>query len=110
MRPSQALRSGGGGDTPLGKYNHYIGDWGSMGPKIQSQRGIISYGIAPNRQNPFAHAGHDAIFNSWRRVSRQVLYWAPTAVAGYFIMSWAFERNHYLNSKAGRAETAANEE
>ncbi|EPE05682.1 cytochrome b-c1 complex subunit 8 [Ophiostoma piceae UAMH 11346] len=80
------------------------------GPKTQKQRGIITFGIAPNRQNPFAHAGHDAIFNTWRRFSRQVLYWAPGFIAGYYAINWAKHRNHYLNSKAGRAETAEHEE
>ncbi|CAK7209366.1 Cytochrome b-c1 complex subunit 8, mitochondrial [Sporothrix eucalyptigena] len=73
-----------------------------MGPATQKQRGIVSFGIAPNRQNPFAGAGHDAIFNSWRRFSRQVLYWAPAFIGGYYIMQWATERNHFLNSKHGR--------
>ncbi|CAK7219110.1 Cytochrome b-c1 complex subunit 8, mitochondrial [Sporothrix bragantina] len=121
MRPSQMLRSGGGGDTPLGKYGQYgiplletlsrsplrrttpyIGNWGGLGPATQKQRGIVSFGIAPNRQNPFAGAGHDAVFNTWRRFSRQVLYWAPPFIAGYYIMQWATERNHFLNSKHGR--------
>lgn len=56
------------------------------------QRGIISYGIAPNRQNPLAGAAHDAIFNTWRRFRNQVLYWAPPMIAGYYIMNWAIER------------------
>lgn len=56
------------------------------------QKGIISYGIAPNRQYPFAGAFHDAIFNTWRRFSSQVLYWAPPMVAGYYIMNWAIKR------------------
>ena len=62
------------------------------GPKTQMQRGIITFGIAPNRQNPFAHAGHDAIFNTWRRFSRQVLYWAPGFIAGYYAINWAKHR------------------
>lgn len=56
------------------------------------QRGIISYGIAPNRQKPLAGAFHDAIFNTWRRFSSQVLYWAPPMIAGYYIMNWAVQR------------------
>ena len=64
----------------------------TIGPATQKQRGIVSFGIAPNRQNPFAGAGHDAIFNTWRRFSRQVLYWAPPFIAGYYIVQWATER------------------
>jgi ubiquinol-cytochrome c reductase subunit 8 len=90
----------------------------------------LVYGISPNRQNPFAGAAHDAVFNTWRRFYSQVFYWAPAAVAGYYIMNWAIERyvvppwtngglqclltwddsNHYLNSKQGRLEFGADAE
>jgi ubiquinol-cytochrome c reductase subunit 8 len=56
------------------------------------QKGIVSYGIAPNRQHPLAGAAHDAIFNTWRRFSAQVLYWAPPMIAGYYLINWAVER------------------
>jgi hypothetical protein len=60
------------------------------------QKGIISYGVAPNRQYPLAGAAHDAVFNTFRRFSAQVLYWAPPMVAGYYIMNWAVERYDLL--------------
>ena len=56
------------------------------------QKGIVTYGVAPNRQKPLAGAMHDAIFNTWRRFSSQVLYFAPPMIAGYYLMSWAIER------------------
>ena len=56
------------------------------------QKGIITYGISSNRQNPFAGAIHDAIFNTWRRFSGQVLFVAPPFVAAYYIMDWAIHR------------------
>lgn len=56
------------------------------------QKGIVSYGIANNRQNPLAGTFHDAIFNTWRRFYGQVFYWAPPVVAAYYIMNWAIER------------------
>ena len=56
------------------------------------QKGIISYGVAPNRQDPLAGVAHDAFFNTWRRFSAQVLYWAPPMIAGYYIVNWAVER------------------
>ncbi|KAK4191531.1 cytochrome b-c1 complex subunit 8 [Podospora australis] len=105
MKPTQ-VRLGGGGSTP-GKHGVFLGGWGNFGG--MKQKGIISYGVAPNRQYPLAGAFHDAIFNTWRRFSSQVLYWAPATVAGYYIMNWAIERNEYLNSKAGRAEFAEEE-
>lgn len=88
----------------------------------QPQKGILTYSLSPNRQNPFAHAAHAAIFNTWRRFSAQVLYFAPPLVIAYVTMNWAVERfvklltenefrtdiiirrNEYLNSKAGRLE------
>ncbi|KAK3327098.1 cytochrome b-c1 complex subunit 8 [Cercophora scortea] len=101
MRPTQSLNGGGGG-APLGRFNKYLGGWGGFGG--MKQKGIITYGLSPNRQNPFAGAAHDAVFNTWRRFSAQVFYWAPPMIAGYYLMDWAVHRNEYLNSKAGRAE------
>ncbi|GAW25866.1 putative ubiquinol-cytochrome c reductase complex ubiquinone-binding protein [Rosellinia necatrix] len=105
MRPTQALR--GGAEVPLGKHGKYLGHWGHFGSA--TQKGIITYSLSPNKQNPFAGAGHDAIFNTWRRFSKQVLYVAPPFIAFYYAMSWAIDRNHYLNSKAGRKEFADSE-
>ncbi|KAK3365668.1 cytochrome b-c1 complex subunit 8 [Lasiosphaeria ovina] len=105
MRPTMMMRSGGSGE--VGKHNNFIGNWGNFGGL--KQKGIVTYGISMNRQNPLAGTFHDAIFNTWRRFSGQVLYWAPPAIAGYYIVSWAIERNEYLNSKAGRAEFADSE-
>ncbi|KAI1439641.1 cytochrome b-c1 complex subunit 8 [Annulohypoxylon stygium] len=103
MRPSQILRSS---DLPIGKYSHYLNKdtWGHLGC-IQPQKGIITYSISSNRQNLFAGATHDAVFNTWRRFSKQVLYWAPPMLGAYYAMDWAIKRNEYLNSKVGRAET-----
>jgi hypothetical protein len=56
------------------------------------QKGIVTYSLSANKQHPFAGAGHDAIFNTWRRFSKQVLYVAPPFIAFYYIMSWATER------------------
>lgn len=61
-----------------------------------TQRGIISYALSPNRQNPLAGTAHAAVFNTWRRFSHQVLYWAPPLVVVYYAMGWAIER--YLHN------------
>ncbi|KAI5923052.1 UcrQ family protein [Camillea tinctor] len=105
MHPT--LRLMGGDDRVLGKNGKFLGSWGHFGNV--KQRGIITYALSPNKQNPFAGAAHDAIFNTWRRFSKQVLYFAPPMVFFYYAMSWAVERNEYLNSKAGRAEFADSE-
>ncbi|KAF2143168.1 uncharacterized protein K452DRAFT_268501 [Aplosporella prunicola CBS 121167] len=78
------------------------GEWGA--PGCRPQKGIISYVLAQNRQRALAGALNAAIFNTWRRVCGQVLYVAPPLLAGYYGMTWAIERNRYLNSKEGRVE------
>ncbi|KAI9900874.1 hypothetical protein N3K66_005136 [Trichothecium roseum] len=105
MRPTQMLRGGGHPDP---KNGHFIGDWGSIGGS--KQKGIVHWGLSANRQNPFAGALYDAFFNTFRRTKSQIFYWAPVLAGGYWLMHWATERNHYLNSKAGRAEFAGEEE
>ncbi|KAI0472634.1 UcrQ family protein [Xylariaceae sp. FL0804] len=102
MRPTQALRAGG--DLQPGTYGKYLGTWGNFGS--MKQKGIITYAVTPNSVNPVAGAFHDAIFNTWRRFRGQVLYVIPPFVACYYAMSWAIDRNHYLNSKEGRKEFA----
>lgn len=67
------------------------------------QKGIVHYGLAPNRQNPMAGAYSSAVFNTFRRTRNQILYWGVPLILGYEIMQWATERNEYLNSKEGRA-------
>ncbi|KAK3186864.1 ubiquinol--cytochrome-c reductase subunit 8 [Lecanicillium sp. MT-2017a] len=104
MRPTQQLYSG-----PNWKVGQWLGhDFGAFGGA--KQKGIITYGLAANRQNPVAGATHDAIFNTFRRTKSQIFYWLPVMAAGYYIMHWATERNEYLNSKAGRAEFEGAEE
>ncbi|KYK60527.1 ubiquinol-cytochrome-C oxidoreductase complex III subunit VIII [Drechmeria coniospora] len=89
-------------DAKANLYRSFLGDWGSFGGS--KQKGIVQYGVSANRQNPFAGAVHDAIFNTFRRTKSQIFYWLPPMLAGYYLMDWATERNHYLFSKAGRAE------
>ncbi|GAO19482.1 uncharacterized protein UV8b_00421 [Ustilaginoidea virens] len=104
MRPTQPLSGSG---APNWKIGHWIGDWGSFGGA--KQKGIIHYGVSANRQNPLAGIVHDAIFNTFRRTKGQIFYWVPPMIAAYYLMDWATERNHYLNSKQGRAEFAGEE-
>ncbi|KAL2073518.1 hypothetical protein VTL71DRAFT_10844 [Oculimacula yallundae] len=103
MRPTQILRSGGGGGKH-GQYGKYLGEWGAIALGSQTQKGINSYALSANRQRPLAGTLNAAIFNTWRRFSHQVLYFAPPMIIAYLTMEWAIERNEYLNSKPGRAE------
>ena len=58
----------------------------------QTQRGIIHYGLAQNRQNPLAGTFNAAIFNTFRRTRHQILYWAVPLLIAYEGMQWATER------------------
>lgn len=62
------------------------------------QKGIVHWGISPNRQNPFAGAGHAAVFNTFRRTKSQIFYWLPAMVTGYYLMHWAIERYAQLET------------
>ncbi|RMY80167.1 hypothetical protein D0861_08625 [Hortaea werneckii] len=132
MRPSQILRAGGGEKKP----GQYMGPWGAFGksppiplippppplsPKTNHstfykksgslpQKGIVTYGLAQNRQNPLAGTFNAAVFNTFRRTRHQILYWGLPLLIAYETMQWAIERNEYLNSKQGRAEFADEEE
>ncbi|KAK6427152.1 Cytochrome b-c1 complex subunit 8, mitochondrial [Oleoguttula sp. CCFEE 5521] len=78
-----------------------MGPWGALGSL--PQKGITSYALAPNRQNPMAGAMNAAVFNTFRRTRHQILYWGLPLLIGYETMQWAIERNEFLNSKEGRA-------
>ncbi|KAI7280396.1 hypothetical protein KC345_g4782 [Hortaea werneckii] len=104
MRPSQILRAGGGEKKP----GQYLGPWGAFGSL--PQKGIVTYGLAQNRQNPLAGTFNAAVFNTFRRTRHQILYWGLPLLIAYETMQWAIERNEYLNSKQGRAEFADEEE
>ncbi|KAK0379090.1 UcrQ family protein [Colletotrichum limetticola] len=88
MKSTQSLRNGP--YVPIGQYGVYKGWWGNIGG--EKQRGIITYGIAPNRLNPMAQAGHNAVFNIWRRFASQVWYFGPSLAAAWYVMYWADKR------------------
>ncbi|KAG0266806.1 hypothetical protein BG011_000858 [Mortierella polycephala] len=67
----------------------WMGWWGHLGaPK---QRGIAVYSLSPFEQRAFAGAFHQAVFNTFRRVSGQVFYIAIPFGAAYGIYSWGKE-------------------
>ncbi|KAI5210355.1 hypothetical protein E4T42_01342 [Aureobasidium subglaciale] len=78
---------GGGGEKKPGQY---MGSWGALGSP--PQRGIITYGLAQNRQRALAGAAHSAVFNTYRRTKGQILYWAVPLLVGYELMNWATEK------------------
>ncbi|KAL8724334.1 MAG: hypothetical protein Q9181_006873 [Wetmoreana brouardii] len=68
----------------------------------QTQKGIVTYALAANRQRPFAGASRAMVFNTYRRCKAQFLYVVPPLAFGYLLMTWAVEKNHFYNSKEGQ--------
>ncbi|KAI4123082.1 MAG: hypothetical protein LQ338_005453 [Usnochroma carphineum] len=81
----------------------------------ETQKGIITYALSPNRQKPMAGATNAAIFNTYRRCKTQFLYVVPPFAAAYLLMNWAIEKygynsvpggwgrvNEFYNTKEGR--------
>jgi len=101
MQATRILRGGHSADP---KHGVYLGGWGAFGS--EPQKGITTYSLSPNRQNPLAGVLHAAIFNTFRRTRHQILYWLPPILIAYYSMEWAIEKNEYYNSKPGRMEAA----
>ncbi|KAL8705178.1 MAG: hypothetical protein Q9225_008042 [Loekoesia sp. 1 TL-2023] len=93
-----------GGSELDPKHGAYFGPWGNFGG--QTQKGIITYALSPNRQKPLAGATRSAIFNTYRRCKAQFLYVVPPFAGAYLLMNWAIEKNEYYNSKEGRIHDA----
>ncbi|KAK9377288.1 cytochrome b-c1 complex subunit 8 [Lipomyces chichibuensis] len=88
-----------------GGQHGYMGGWGDkVGAK---QRGIITYSVSPYAQKPFAGALHNAIFNTFRRVSSQAFYVVLPAGLLIYVVNSAKQKNAYLYSKAGREDLEA---
>jgi hypothetical protein len=58
----------------------------------QTQKGVMSFALSANRQRPLAGTLNAAIFNTWRRFSHQVFFFAPPLIVAYVAMGWAIER------------------
>ncbi|KAG0355602.1 ubiquinol--cytochrome-c reductase subunit 8, partial [Gamsiella multidivaricata] len=69
----------------------WMGWWGHLGGL--KQRGIVTYSLSPFEQRAFAGALHQAIFNTFRRTTGQVLYIGIPFGLAYGTYSWA-KKNH----------------
>jgi len=58
----------------------------------QPQKGIVTYALSQNRQNPLAGITSAAVFNVYRRTKNQILYFAIPMLVAYELMEWATER------------------
>ena len=61
-------------------------------PGSPPQKGVTTYALSANRQNPLAGTAQAAVFNTFRRSRNQIMYWAPPLLIAYYAMNWAVER------------------
>ncbi|KAG0369443.1 UcrQ family protein [Gamsiella multidivaricata] len=79
----------------------WMGWWGHLGGL--KQRGIVTYSLSPYEQRAFSGALHQAVFNTFRRVSAQVFYIGTPFGLGYATYVWAKANHEFRLSKAGHA-------
>ncbi|TFK31798.1 cytochrome b-c1 complex subunit 8 [Crucibulum laeve] len=91
MRPTLARQS----DMP-GPKNLWWGDKSGV-----RQRGIIQYSISPYQVKAAPHLIRNYLFNGYRRLSGELLFFAIPFALGYGVYAWAKKTDHYQNSKAG---------
>ncbi|KAF9523786.1 cytochrome b-c1 complex subunit 8 [Crepidotus variabilis] len=93
MRPTLARQ----GDMPGGKvYNLWWGDKGGV-----RQRGITQYTISSFQTKAAPHWVRSYLFNGYRRLSGELLFFGVPMVLGYSVYAWAKSYDEFQNSKAG---------
>ncbi|KAF8150340.1 cytochrome b-c1 complex subunit 8 [Pholiota molesta] len=93
MRPTLARHS----DMPGPKvYNLWWGDKSGV-----RQRGIVQYTLSPYQTKAAPHWLRSYIFNGYRRISGEILFFGIPFVVGYGVYTWAKSYDEFQNSKAG---------
>ncbi|KAF5352077.1 hypothetical protein D9758_009449 [Tetrapyrgos nigripes] len=94
MRPSVTRYSDMPG--PQHAWNRWWGD-----TALQKQRGVVQYTISPYQSKAAPKMIRSYIFNFYRRVSGEAVYFVVPFALGYGVYTWAKNRYEYMNSKAG---------
>ncbi|KAF9467185.1 cytochrome b-c1 complex subunit 8 [Collybia nuda] len=93
MRPSIARFS----DMPGPRvYNLWWGDKGTI-----RQKGIVTYTLSPFQSKAAPNMLRNYLFNGYRRLSGEALFFLIPFGTGYAIYSWAKSYDAFQNSKAG---------
>ncbi|KAF8960887.1 cytochrome b-c1 complex subunit 8 [Flammula alnicola] len=94
MRPTLARQS----DMPGREFdlNLWWGDKGGI-----RQRGIVQYTISPWQTKSAPHWLKSYLFNGYRRISGEVLFFGIPVAIGYGVYTWAKGFDEFQNSKAG---------
>ncbi|PPQ77935.1 hypothetical protein CVT25_015410 [Psilocybe cyanescens] len=98
MRPTLPRSSG----MPGGKaYSLWWGDQTGM-----KQKGVVTYGtklaaISPYQTKAAPHFLRSYLFNGYRRLSGEILFFGIPIALGYGVYTWAKGYDEWQNSKAG---------
>ncbi|KAF8153036.1 cytochrome b-c1 complex subunit 8 [Crassisporium funariophilum] len=99
MRPTIATQS----EMPGGKvYNLWWGDKSGI-----RQRGVIQYSISPWQTKAAPHWLRSYLFNGYRRISGELLFFGVPIAVGYATYTWAKKYDEHQNSKAGHIAAGA---
>ncbi|KAJ8079616.1 ubiquinol--cytochrome-c reductase subunit 8 [Marasmius tenuissimus] len=80
--------------------------WGDNHGAGVRQRGIIQYSISPFQTKSMPNLVRNYVFNFYRRVSAEAIYFLVPFGIGYGIYTWGKARYEYVNSKAGHVAAA----
>ncbi|KAF8912661.1 cytochrome b-c1 complex subunit 8 [Mucidula mucida] len=120
MRPS--LIRLGDMPGPRRAYNVWWGDKHGL----MKQRGMYQYSLSPFQSKAAPHWARDYLFNGYRRLSKEAVYWVipfgfgssrlfrprcnnAHRAAGYGVYTWANNYTEYHESKAGHLADGAAE-
>ncbi|GLB42975.1 putative ucrQ family protein [Lyophyllum shimeji] len=92
MRPSVARQS----EMPGPKV--YSLWWGDR--TIPKQKGVVEYTISAYRAKAAPHMLRNYLFNGYRRLSGELVFWLIPFGMGYGIYTWAKKTDAYHHSKA----------
>ncbi|KAJ3869533.1 cytochrome b-c1 complex subunit 8 [Lentinula novae-zelandiae] len=99
MRPSIARAS----EMP-GPKRAWSSWWGAP---IIKQKGIVEYTLSPYQTKAAPHWVRNYVFNFYRRVSAEAVYFVIPFGLGYGIYAWAKRHDAHQNSKAGHIASGA---
>ncbi|THU97614.1 hypothetical protein K435DRAFT_777901 [Dendrothele bispora CBS 962.96] len=94
MRPSITRYSEMPG--PRHSWNKWWGD-----TSLQKHKGMTTYTISPFQTKAAPKFIRTYVFNAYRRISAEAVYFVVPFAAGYGIYTWAKSRDAWQNSKAG---------
>ncbi|KAL0576494.1 Cytochrome b-c1 complex subunit 8, mitochondrial [Marasmius crinis-equi] len=78
--------------------------WGDVHGAGMKQRGIVQYALAPNQAKVAPKMIRTYVFNFYRRVSAEAIYFVIPFAIAYGTYTWGNARYAHINSKAGHLE------